>query len=85
MRRGCTKCVVYLPDRSSQALKKNARVGLYMLGAKLCICSSWFLVHLSSHGTKEHCMSVGVIVCCSLVIYFIPCKGLVDNKYSRDF
>jgi hypothetical protein len=75
----------YLPDRSSQSLNKNARVKFCMQGAKLRLSSARFLVHLSSHGTKEHCMSVGVIVCCSLVIYFIPCKGLVDNKYSRDF
>jgi hypothetical protein len=76
--------VGYLPDRSSQALKNNARVKLYMHGAKLCLCSAWFLVQLSSHGTKERFMSVGAIVYCFLIVYFIPCKRLVDNKYSKD-
>jgi hypothetical protein len=78
------ECVGYLPDRSSQALNTNARVKLYMHGAKLCICLAWFLVYLSSYGTKERCMSVGVIVRCSLFVYFISCKRFVDNKYSRN-
>ena len=40
--------------------------------------------HLSSHGTKERCVGDGVIVHCSLDVYFLPCKMLVDNKYSRN-
>jgi hypothetical protein len=61
-------------------LEENAKVAN---AAKVCICSSCLLVHLSSHGTKEHCVSVGVIVHCSLVVYFIPFRRLVHNKYSR--
>jgi hypothetical protein len=45
MRRGCMKCVGYLPDQPSQALNKNAKVKLHMHGAKLCICSAWFFMH----------------------------------------
>jgi hypothetical protein len=78
------KYVGYFPDRSSEALNKNARVKLYMHGAKLCICSAWFLMHVSSHGTRERCMSVGVIVQCSLIVYFIFCKRLVHYKYLKD-
>jgi hypothetical protein len=84
MKRGCTKCAGYLPDRTHQAWNKNVRVKLYIHEAKLCICSAWFLVHLSSRGTKERCVSVGVIVHCSLVVYSIFCKMLVDNRYSKD-
>jgi hypothetical protein len=84
MGRRCMRCVEYLPDQSPQTLNKNARVSHYMYAVKLCICFAWFLVHLSSHGTKERCMSVVVIIFWSLVVYFIPCKRLVDNKYSRN-
>ena len=63
---------------------KNARVKLHIHEAKLCICSAWFLMHLSSHGIKERCVDDGVTVRCSWVVYFLPCKGLVDNKYSRN-
>ena len=66
----------YLTDRTRHALNKNARVKLYKHEAKLCIFSAWFLMHLSSHGTKEHCMSVGVILQCSLFFLFLfPAKG----------
>jgi hypothetical protein len=57
----------------------------------ICLEQSFAFVLLSSSCiylpmdlTKERCLSVGVIVCCSLVVYFIPCKGLVDNKYSMN-
>ena len=63
---------------------KNARVKLRIHEAKLCICSAWFLMHLSSNGIKERCVDDGVTVRCSWVVYFLPCKGLVDNKYSRN-
>jgi hypothetical protein len=65
----------YLPDRTRQALNKNARVKLDMHEAKPCICSVWFLAYLSSHGTKERCMRVGVIVRCSLVVFLFPANG----------
>jgi hypothetical protein len=42
---------------------KNAKV---KHEAKLCVCSSWFLLHLSSLGTKEHCDEAGVM-------YVAPC------------
>ena len=78
------RCVGYLPERTLQAWNKNSRVKLHKHETKLCICSAWFLVHLSPHGTKEHCVGDGVIVHCSLDVYFLPCKMLVDNKYSRN-
>ena len=78
------RCVGYLSERARQAWNKNARVKLHIHETKLCICSAWFLVHLSSHGTKERFVGDGVIVYYSLVVYFLPCKMLVDNKYSRN-
>jgi hypothetical protein len=47
------RSVGYLPDRSSHAMNKNARVKLHRYGAKLCICSAWFLVHLPSMGSRS--------------------------------
>ena len=41
-------------------------------------------MHLSPHGTKEHCVGDGVIVHCSLDVYFLPCRMLVDNKEIRN-
>jgi len=84
MRQGCTRCVGYVPERTLQEMDKCGRAKLHIHEAKLCICSVWFLVHLSSHVTKERCVDDGVIVCCSLVVYFLPYKMLVDNKYSRN-
>ena len=70
--------------KSSPSLEQNAKVKLHIHEAKLCICSAWFLMHLSSNGIKERCVDDGVTVRCSWVVYFLPCKGLVDNKYSRN-
>ena len=70
--------------RTHLAWNKNAKVKLYIYEAKLCICSAWFLMHLSSHGIKERCVDDGVTVRCSWFVYFFSCKGLVDNKYSRN-
>ena len=70
--------------KSSPSLEQNAKVKLQIHEAKLCICSAWFLMQLSSYGTKEHFVGDGVIVYYSLVVYFLPCKILVDNKYSRN-
>ena len=69
--------------RTHLAWNKNAKVKLYIYEEKLCICSAWFLMHLSSHGMKERCVDDGVTVRCSWV-YFLPCEGLVDNNYSRN-
>ena len=80
----CTRCVGYLPERTHLAWNKDARVKPHIHEAKLCICSAWFLVHLSSHGIKEHCVDDGVIVRYSMVVCFLSCKMLVDNKYSRN-
>ena len=84
MRKRCTRCVGYLPERSRQACYKNSRVNLHKHETKFCICSAWFLVHLTPHGTKERCVGDGVIVHCSLDVYFLPCRMLVDNKQSRN-
>ena len=70
--------------KSSPSLEQNAKVKLHIHEAKLCICSACFLMHLSSHGIKDHCVDDGVTVRCSWVVYFLPCKGLVDNKYFRN-
>ena len=78
------RCVGYLPERTRQAWNKNSRVKLHKHETKLCICSAWFLMHLSPHGTKERCVGDGVIIHCSLDVYFLPCRMLVDNKYSRN-
>ena len=67
----CTRCVGYLPERTHLAWNKDARVKLHIHEPKLCICSAWFLVHLPSYGTKEHCVDDGVIVCCSMVVCFL--------------
>jgi len=42
------------------------------------------LVPCASIFLKEHCVDDGVIVCCSLAVYFLSSKRLVDNKYSRN-
>ena len=88
----CTRCVGYLPERTHQAWNKNSRVKLHKHETKLCIRSAWFLMHLPSHGTKEHCVVDGVIVYYSLDIYFLPCKMLVAtntlgvlNEFWKDF
>ena len=70
------RCMGYLPGRTHQAMNKDARVKLYLHEAKLCICSSWFLVHLSSLGTKEHCDEAGVMYAAPCIyLFFIPAKG----------
>ena len=51
---------------------KNAKV---KHEAKLCVCSSWFLLHLSSLGTKEHCDEAGVMYVAPCFFYFFPTKG----------
>ena len=83
MRQGCTSCVEYLPGRTFQAMNKNAKVKRHIHEAKLCICSAWFLVHLSSCRTREHCVGVGIMY----VLVPSPCfsflQKVVDNKYSR--
>ena len=84
MRKRCTRCVGYFPEIDRQAWNKNARVKLHIHETNLCICSAWFLVQLSSYGTKERFVGDGVIEYYSLVVYFLPCKMLVDNKYSRN-
>ena len=84
MRQLWTRCVGYLPGRTRQAMNKDAKVELYFDVAKLCICSAWFLVHLPSHWTKEHCVEVGVMYAAPSVVFFHSCKRLVDNKYLRD-
>ena len=61
MRKRCTSCVGYLPEIARQAWNKNARVKLHIHETKLCICSAWFLVHLSSCRTKECCVGVGIM------------------------
>ena len=78
------RCMGYLPGRTHQAMNKDARVKLYLHEAKPCICSAWFLVHLPSHWTKEHCVEVGVMYAAPSVVFFRSCKRLVGNKYSRD-
>ena len=78
------RCVGYLSERARQAWNKNARVKLHIHETKLCICSAWFLMHLSFHGIKERCVDDGVTVRCSLVVHLPSCKMLVDNKYSRN-
>ena len=80
----CMRYVGYLPGRTHQAMNNDARVKLYFNEAKLCICSAWFLVHLPSHWTKEHCVEVGVMYSAPSVFFSRSCKRLVDNKYSRD-
>jgi len=70
--------------RTHLAWNKNARVKLHIHESKLCICSAWFLMHLSFHGIKERCVDDGVTVRCSLVVHLPSCKMLVDNKYSRN-
>ena len=69
--------------RTHLAWNKNARVKLHIHEVKLCICSAWFLMHLSSR-IKEHYVDDGVTLRCSLVVYFLSSKRLVDNKYSRN-
>ena len=59
--RGCTRRVGYLPDRTHQAMNKNARVELYIHKAKLCICFDRFLVHLVSQW-GQGALSVEVVV-----------------------
>ena len=79
----CTRCVGYLPERTHLAWNKDARVKPRTHEAKLCICSAWFLVHLSSCRTREHCVGVGIMY----VLVPSPClsflQKVVDNKYSR--
>ena len=70
--------------KNSPSLEQNARVKLHIHETKLCICSAWFLMHLSFHGIKEHCVDDGLTIRRSWVVYFLRCKGLVDNKYSRN-
>ena len=55
--------------KTHQAMNKDARVKLYLHEAKLCICSAWFLVHLPSHWTKEHCVEVGVMYAAPSVFF----------------
>ena len=70
--------------KSPPSLEQNAKVKLHINEERFCICSAWFLMHLSFHGIKEHCVDDGVTVRCSWVVNFLRCKGLVDNKYSRN-
>ena len=70
--------------KTHQAMNKDARVELYFDDVKLCICSAWFLVHLPSHWTKEHCVEVGVMYAAPSVFFSRSCKRLVDNKYSSE-
>src|SRR6185312_14330796 len=63
MKQECTRCVGYLLGGTCQAMNKNARV---KHKAKLCTCSSWFLVHLPSLWTKERCVEAGFM-------YAAPC------------
>ena len=70
----------YLPE-NSPSMNANA---IAKLGeAKFCIL--FCLVPRASvlHGTKERCMSVGLLHVARRLFSFIPCKRLVDNKYSR--
>ena len=61
----------------------NANVIAKLGEAKFCIL--FCLVPRASvlHGTKERCMSVGLLHVARRLFSFIPCKRLVDNKYSR--
>jgi hypothetical protein len=65
--------VGYLPRRT-KAMNKDAKVKLHIHEEKLCICSSWFLEHLSSHWTKKYYVEVGVVYAAPSV-YFVPAKG----------
>ena len=69
------RCVGYLPRRTHQALSTNARAKLHMHEAKCCICSAWFLVHLSSLGTKERCCGIGALDAAAWLFIFFPAKG----------
>jgi hypothetical protein len=77
MRRGCTKCVGYLPDQPFQALNINARV---MHGATLAfvLLGSSYIVFPWDQGALYECWGY-----CKLLLG-IPCKRLVNNKYSRN-
>ena len=70
----------YLPE-NSPSMNNNAIAKF----GEVKFCILFCLVPRASvlHGTKECCMSVGF---CTLLLgcfLFIPCKRLVDNKYSR--
>ena len=75
MRQGCTRCVGYVPGRTLREMDKCGRAKLHLHEAKLYICLAWFLVHLSSHRTKERCGGIGVLCADSWLFIFVPAKG----------
>ena len=74
---------LYLMELTNRWTKMQELSSIF-IKPNLTFCSAWFLVHLSPSWTKECCMSVRVFTLVLACILFIPCKRLVNNKYSRN-